>query len=452
MEKRKLLRLSSLTSTQIILLGYAAIILAGAFLLMTPLASRAGVWTAFPDALFTSTSATCVTGLIVVPTATYWSLFGQLIILMLIQIGGMGFLTMAVMVFVVTRRKIGLRQRFTMQESIGAPALGGIVRLTRFIFKGVLIFETLGAVALAVRFVPMLGVVRGLYYAIFHSISAFCNAGFDLMEGVAGKGSLTYFVNDPLINFTIMLLIIIGGLGFFVWEDLYFHRFRFARCRLHTKIVLLISVLLLTIPPLFIFLFDRQVEAFSSFSISERLMAAFFQSTSARTAGFNTIDLTAMSNPSKMAMILLMLIGGSSGSTAGGMKTTTIATLFLCIRSSMRRENELRAFGRRLDDSCLRNAVTIFFSYLCLFMGGAMLLTQFDGVGMLSAMFETASAVATVGLSLGITPYLSVASKAVLIFLMFFGRVGCLTMVYAVAENNHTAGLSRLPMEKIAVG
>lgn len=453
MERIRRLRLSALSSTQIILIGYAAIILFGGFLLSTPLASESGQWTNFPDALFTATSATCVTGLIVVPTATYWSLFGELVILALIQIGGMGFLTMAVMIFVVTGRRIGLRQRFTMQESIGAPALGGIVRLTRFIFKGVLLFESLGAIALAFRFVPLLGVARGLYYAVFHSISAFCNAGFDLMAGVAGEGSLTYFVGDPVVNLTIMLLIIIGGLGFFVWEDLYLHRGRFGRCRLHTKLVLVISALLLVIPPIMIFVFDRNVQEFSGLSAPERLLAAFFQSTSARTAGFNTVDLMAMSNPSKMLMMMLMLIGGSSGSTAGGMKTTTLAPLFLCIRSSVRRENELRIFGRRLDDGSLRNAVTIFFTYFCLFMGGALLLTQFDGVSVLSAMYETASAVATVGLTLGITPDLSVASQFVLIFLMYFGRVGCLTMVYAFTETHHaSAGLSRLPLEKIAVG
>lgn len=452
MNKKRQFSLSALTSTQIILLGYAAIILGGALLLMLPISSHTSEWTSFPDALFTATSATCVTGLIVVSTAGYWSLFGQLIILALIQIGGMGFLTMAVMVFVVAGRRIGLRQRFTMQESIGAPALGGIVRLTRFIFKGVLIFEGLGALALSFRFVPMLGFVRGIYYAVFHSISAFCNAGFDLMDGVAGEGSLTYFANDPYVNLVIMLLIVIGGLGFFVWEDLYLHKGHLHRCRLHTKIVVLSSILLLTVPPLLIFFFDRNVEGFQALGEGNRLLASFFQSTSARTAGFNTIDLNLMSHASKMLMIILMLIGGSSGSTAGGMKTTTIATLLLCVRSSMTRENELRIFGRRLDDSCLRSAVTVFFSYICLFMGGAVLLTQFDGVPMMSAMFETSSAVATVGLSLGITPGLSTASMCVLIFLMFFGRVGCLTMVYAFAETHHNAGLSRLPLEKIAVG
>lgn len=452
MNKKTRFRLSALTSTQIILLGYAAIILGGALLLTLPIASQTLEWTPFSDALFTATSATCVTGLIVVSTAGYWSLFGQIIILALIQIGGMGFLTMAVMVFVVAGRRIGLRQRFTMQESIGAPALGGIVRLTRFIFRGVLLFEGLGALALSFRFVPMLGFVRGIYYAIFHSISAFCNAGFDLMDGVAGTGSLTYFVNDPYVNVVIMLLIIIGGLGFFVWEDLYLHRGRLNRCRLHTKIVVLSSVLLLTIPPILIFFFDRDVEWLRSMGEGNRFLAAVFQSTSARTAGFNTIDLNLMSHVSKTLMIMLMLIGGSSGSTAGGMKTTTIATLLLCIRASMTRESELRVFGRRLDDSCLRSAVTVFFSYICLFLGGAVLLTQFDGVSMMSAMFETASAVATVGLSLGITPGLSTASMSVLIFLMFFGRVGCLTMVYAFAENHLNAGVSRLPLEKIAVG
>lgn len=445
--------LSNLTSTKIILLGYLSIILLGTLLLCLPVAAQARVWTPFSDALFTATSATCVTGLIVVPTAVHWSLFGQLVILVLIQIGGMGFLTMGVMIAVVARRRIGLRQRFTMQESISAPNLGGIVRLTRFIFRGVLLFEGVGALLLATRFIPKFGLLRGIYFSIFHSISAFCNAGFDLVTPYGGPaGSVSQFVGDPIINVTLMLLIIIGGLGFFVWEDLYRNRRHFVRWRLHTKLVLIASAALILVPAVLMFLFDLRAPELADLRPHERVFAALFQSVSARTAGFNSVDLNAMSHPSKLTMILLMLVGGSSGSTAGGMKTTTVVVLILCVRASLTRDPELSAFGRRLDHDALRSAVTVFFSYMTLFLTGAFLLTAFDGVPMLSALYETSSAVATVGLSLGITGGLSLPSQFVLIFLMFFGRVGCLTMVYAFAETRTNAGLSRQPLEKIAVG
>lgn len=446
--------LSRLTPARILLLGYAAIILIGALLLCLPVSSRAREWTPFLSALFTATSATCVTGLIVVPTVTHWSLFGQLILLVLIQIGGMGFLTMGIMITILTRRRIGLRQRYSMQESISAPNLGGIVRLTRFIFRGVLLFEGAGALLLALRFIPIegMGFFRGLYYAIFHSVSAFCNAGFDLFGSSGPAGSISGFVGDPLVNIVLMLLIVIGGLGFFVWEDLSRCRLHFARWKLHTKLVVVASLVLIFVPAALMLYFDWDAPGMAQLSLHERVFAALFQSVSARTAGFNSIDLNNMSHASQLTMILLMLIGGSSGSTAGGMKTTTLVVLLLCVRASLTRESELRAFGRRIDMEALRSAVTVFVCYLALFLGGGFLLVAFDGISMLDALFETASATATVGLSLGVTGSLSVASRIVLIFLMFFGRVGCMTMIYAYAESRTNAGLGRQPLEKIAVG
>lgn len=452
MEQPQKRKLSQLSSTKIILLGYLSIILLGAALLCLPFANEARVWTPPLTALFTATSATCVTGLIVVPTGPFWSLFGELVILTLIQIGGMGFLTMAIMIAIAAHRRIGLRQRFTMQESISAPNLGGIVRLTRFIFRGVLLFEGAGALLLATRFIPRFGLLRGIYFSIFHSISAFCNAGFDLLGTDGPAGSVSGFVGDPIVNLTLMLLIIIGGLGFYVWEDLYRCRRAFSRWRLHTKLVLTVTAVLIVIPAILMFFSDRHAPGLAQLSLWDRLCAALFQSVSARTAGFNSIDLTAMSHPSKLTMILLMLVGGSPGSTAGGMKTTTLAVLLLCVRSSLVRDPELCAFGRRLDHEALRSAVTVFISYITLFLSGAFLLNALDGLPMLDALFETSSAIATVGLTLGATAGLSTPSHLVLIFLMFFGRVGCLTMVYAFAESRIQAGLSRQPLEKIAIG
>ena len=442
-----------LTPTRIIIFGYLAIILLGAALLCLPVSSGARAWTDPLTALFTATSATCVTGLVVVNTAAHWSLFGQLVILALIQVGGMGFLTMAVLVSIAAKRRIGLRQRFTMQESIAAPTLGGIVRLTSFISRGVLLIEGAGALVLALRFIPIFGGAKGLYYAVFHAVSAFCNAGFDLLGTFEGAGSLTYFVEDPVVNLACAALILVGGLGFFVWEDLYKKRFAWKRYLLQTKLVLVMLTVLVVFPTLLLWLFEHEGTAFAGLSGPGKLLAAFFQAVTARTAGFNTVDLSMLSQAGKMIMILLMLIGGNSGSTAGGMKTTTVAVLFMTVVSTIRRDNEIAAFGRRIDDKALRDAVTVITAYLSLAVGGAVFVSAFEGVPMISALFETSSAVATVGLTLGLTPLLSIPSRLLIIALMYFGRVGCLTMIYALSDRGPSkAALSMNPLEHIAVG
>ena len=446
MSKTKRFRLSALSSTQIILLGYAAIILFGAILLSTPLASQARVWTSFPDALFTATSATCVTGLIVVPTATYWSLFGQLIILGLIQIGGMGFLTMAVMIFVVSGKRIGLRQRFTMQESIGAPALGGIVRLTRFIFKGVLLFESIGAIILATRFIPMLGPVRGIYYSIFHSISAFCNAGFDLMGVKTPFSSLTDYAGHPVVPIVITLLIIVGGIGFLTWEDIRTNRLHFQKYRMQSKVILTVTGALIVLPAVYFFFFE-----FSQEPIGKRFLLSIFQSVTPRTAGFNTADLTTMSETGQSLITILMLIGGSPGSTAGGMKTTTLAVMLASAFAVFRRRSDPHFFNRRISSETVSQAATIMMMYLVLFLTGGLVISRIEGLPALTCLFETASAIGTVGLSLGITPQLSCISHLILITLMFFGRVGGLTLIFA-ALSNTLGTTARLPQERITVG
>lgn len=450
---KKQQRLNRLTPTRIIIFGYLAIILFGAALLTLPFSSQTRVWTDPLTALFTATSATCVTGLIVVNTSAYWSLFGQLVILGLIQVGGLGFLTMAVLVSMAARKRISLRQRFTMQESISAPTLGGIVRLTSFIFKGVLIIEGAGAIILALRFIPLFGPLKGLYFGVFHSISAFCNAGFDLLGTFEGAGSLTYFVDDPIVNLTCAALIIVGGLGFFVWEDLFNKRLKWKKYLLQTKMVLVMLAVLVIVPTLLLWFFEHDGAAYAGLDGSGRLLASFFQAVTARTAGFNTVDLSLFSQAGKMIMILLMLIGGNSGSTAGGMKTTTVYVLFLTVLSTFRHGNEISAFGRRIDDKALRSAVTIVTSYLSLVFMAAVFMSAIEDIPIIDTLFEASSAIATVGLTLGITPALGVPSRLVIIALMYFGRVGCLTMIYALGDRKLSkAALSMSPLEQIAVG
>lgn len=440
-----------MTPTKIIVTGYLSIILFGALLLMLPVSSAEYTVTPFLDALFTATSATCVTGLIVYDTATHWSLLGQVIIITLIQIGGLGFITMATMIATISRRRIGLKSRFVMQESIAAPQMGGIVRLTRFVFTVTVAVEVTGAIILSLRFIPMFGFIKGVWYSVFHSISAFCNAGFDLMGSYSGKfSSLTAFESDWVVNIVIMSLIVFGGLGFYVWEDIWLHRRDKKHFSLQSKIVVCATVFLIIVPAIFILIFQHgNVE--TGLTRPAQGLAALFQSVTTRTAGFNSVGLDKLEPNSQLLMILLMLIGGSPGSTAGGMKTTTFVVLLLCIHAVIRKEDELECFGRRIDKTVLKNAVTIAMSYIMLCLFGAMALCYFDGVTMMQAAFETSSAIATVGLTLGITPNLSTASHIILIFLMFLGRVGCMTMLYAIVQSQ-AHGLSKKPLEKVAVG
>lgn len=439
---------------QIVILGFLALILFGTLLLMLPVASSTREATPFFDALFTATSATCVTGLVVFDTATHWSLFGQTVILGLIQIGGMGVVTMAIAVSLFTGKRIGIGQRYLMQESISAPQIGGIVRMTGFILRATLLFELLGAAVLATRFcaMPELGFFKGIWYAVFHSVSAFCNAGFDLMGSVeAPFVSLTGFVGDPVVNITIMLLIIIGGIGFFVWHDVYTNRLRLRAYRLQTKIVLVTTALLIALPALFFGLHVFSGPEWAGLSGGERALSAAFQSVTTRTAGFNTVDLTQLSGAAVLVMIPLMLIGGSPGSTAGGMKTTTLSVFLLSVRAAFRRRESVQCFGRRLQSDALRNAAAIGSLYLLLFFGAGLLLCCVDGVAARDALFETASAVGTVGLSMGITAGLSRVSQFALILLMYFGRVGGLTLLYAVA-GDYAPVPSQMPQEKITIG
>ena len=434
-----------LTSFQIIIFGFLGVILLGTFLLMLPVSSRSGHMTPFMDALFTSTSAVCVTGLVVHDTATYWSSFGQFIIIVLIQIGGMGVITVAASFALISGRKISLMQRSTMQEAISAPKVGGIVRLTSFIIKITLLIELLGAVIMAPVFYKDFG-MKGIWMAFFTSISAFCNAGFDLMGVKEHFSSLTYYMAQPVINITIMLLIIIGGIGFLTWDDIRSNGFHVHKYRMQSKVILWTTALLLILPAIYFFFYE-----FGSLTFKDRIFSSLFQAVTPRTAGFNTVDLTSMSETGQSIMIALMLIGGSPGSTAGGMKTTTIAVLFATAISTFRRKEYASYFGRRIDDDVIKNAATILLMYITLCFTGALIISMTEGYPMLTCLFESASAVGTVGLTLGITPSLHLLSRIILILLMFFGRVGGLTLIFAALSGTQK-NVSKLPREKITVG
>ena len=435
-----------LTASQIIIIGFALAILLGSVLLALPFSTKDGKGAPFPDALFTATSAVCVTGLVVHDTATYWSAFGQAVILLMIQIGGMGIVTLAVAVTTLSGKKISLRQRSTMQEAISAHQVGGIVRLTGFILKMTAVFEISGAIAMMPAFIPRFGVLKGIWYSLFHSISAFCNAGFDLMGVNAQYSSLTGFSGSPLINIAVMLLIVIGGAGFLTWEDIGTNKWRFRKYRMQSKVILVTSAALIMIPAALFFFFE-----FSSLPLGERTLASLFQSVTARTAGFNTVDLTLMSGAGLAIMTLLMLIGGSPGSTAGGMKTTTFAVMLSTALSVFRNRENTNFFGRRIGEEAVRQAASIFTMYLGLFLCGGCAISRIEGLPLGQCLFEAASAVGTVGLTLGITPTLGHLSRGILVLLMYFGRVGGLTVVFAALSNKPNPPAT-LPQEKITVG
>ena len=435
-----------LSSFQIIISGFVGVILLGALLLMLPVSTTEGCITPFNETLFTATSAVCVTGLVVQDTGSYWSGFGQAVILALIQIGGLGVVTVAASFTLLSGRKISLMQRSTMQDAISAPKVGGVVRLTQFILRGTFLIELLGAAAMLPVFCRDYG-WRGIWMAVFHSISAFCNAGFDIL-GTENNlyPSLTGYTGSPIINITIMLLIVIGGIGFLTWDDICEHKWHFHRYRVQSKVILVITVFLIVMPAAFFFFED-----FSALPTGTQLLVSFFQSVTTRTAGFNTVALSAMSSASKGIMILLMLIGGAPGSTAGGMKTTTLGVLLANAVATFRQRDNAQFFKRRIDCNTVKTASTILTMYLTLFFGGGIFISVYEHLPLSDCLYETSSAVGTVGLTLGITPQLHIPSQIVLIILMYLGRVGGLTLIYATLSGKK-AGNAKLPQEKITVG
>ena len=430
---------SHLTQTQFIAYGFIGIILTGTFLLMLPVSSRSGEVSPFLNCLFTATSASCVTGLVVYDTWSHWSVFGQLVILALIQIGGLGFITIGVFLSIVLRRKIGLKERGLMQESVNTLHIGGMVRLAKKIMIGTAFFEGTGALLLALRFIPQVGVLKGIYYGIFHSISAFCNAGFDLMGWQGAYSSFVNFYDDWVVNLVIMSLIIIGGIGFAVWDDLSRNGLKFRKYMLHTKIVLLTTFVLVFGGAWLFYCFERG-NLLVGMNTSGRILTSLFSSVTARTAGFNTVDTASLTDASKLLTMLLMFIGGSPGSTAGGVKTTTIIVMYLYLWSTIQRTYGVNAFGRRLEEDTIKRASAIFIMNLTLALTAAVCI-----------MAGTFSAIGTVGMTTGITRLLNPASRLAIIFLMYCGRVGSLSFALSFTQHKRVAHV-RQPEERITIG
>ena len=411
------------SSFEIIILGFAGVILAGALLLMLPVASREGNVTPFTETLFTATSAACVTGLAVRDTGSYWSVFGQSVILLLIQIGGLGVVTIAVSIAMLSGRKISLMQRSTMQDAISAPKVGGIVRLTRFILKGTFGIELLGALFLLPVFLRDYG-GKGIWMALFHSVSAFCNAGFDLL----GKTdhlypSLTSYVGNPLVNLTIMGLIVTGGIGFLTWDDIYTKKYHFRQYCMQSKVILLTSLFLIFVPAAFFFFRD-----FAGMPVKERTLCALFQSVTTRTAGFDALIQNNLTDLSKAWGTVLMMIGGASGSTAGGVKLGTAVLVIMTLISVLRGKSDVVIHGRRVAHTTILQAMALLVLWLVLVVGGSVLISYIDNQDLINSIYEVASAYSTVGLSVGVSGSASTFTKILLIVYMFFGRVGIMTI------------------------
>ena len=435
-----------LNAVQTLTIGFACLILAGAVLLMLPISSRSGESIPFLNALFTSASASCVTGLVLYDTWTQFTIFGQAVLLLLIQIGGLGFMTISILVAILLHRRIGLHQRSVLMDTVGALQVGGVVRLTRRALAVTAAWEGTGAALLALWFCPRYGLGRGLWMAVFHAVSAFCNAGFDLL----GTGaSLTTGAGEPLLNLVIMALIVAGGLGFLVWDDVLVNRFHFRRYRLHSKLVLTGTAALLAAGTALFYAIEGD-HAFAGVPAGQRLLMAAFQSVTCRTAGFNTADLMALSQAGVLLTMALMFVGAGSGSTGGGIKVNTFAVLLLGIRARMLRKDDVNVFRRRLDNDTIQQAFSSvsIFTLTCLL--GCLVLCL-EGVRVDDALFEAISAIGTVGLTHGVTPTLGTASKIAVTLLMFAGRVGSLSVAMAMTRDRPHPKVRNV-LEKILIG
>lgn len=423
-----------LSAWRFLAIGYLIVILTGSFLLSLPVSARSGTWTNYLDALFTSASATCVTGLVVYDTFTHWAPFGQVVLLLLIQVGGIGFMTIVTLVLMALRRRIGLYQRKVIIQSAGKNFLSGAVSFIKRILVGTLLFEGAGTILLAIRFCGDMGFGEGLYFALFHSVSAFCNAGFDLMGKYEAFSSLTRYAGDPLVNLTVMALIFFGGLGFLVWSDVFECRGNPRKFSLHTRLALVTTAFLIVVPTFLFYWFERD-RLFAGMDFGNALLRSLFCAVTPRTAGFNTVALADMTEASRFLTSVLMLIGGNSGSTAGGIKITTFVFLLYSAVAVARRDEEVDIGRKRFGDSLVREACGTVTVYLVLVVFGCLfLLGAENGLTLSQALVEVVSAVCTVGLSTGITPTLGVASKGVLIVLMFAGRVGVMSLAIALGE------------------
>ena len=453
--RKLLLKANAMKPAQVMVIGFGAVILFGALILNLPIVAKNGESIGFLNALFTATSAVCVTGLIVVDTATYWNQFGQIVIITLIQIGGLGFMTIATMFSLLIGKKINLRERLLIQESLNQKDLSGLVKLTRYIIMMTFTIEAIGALLLSIVFIPEFGLLKGIWFSIFHSISAFCNAGFDLMGTITGEySSITYFVDNILINLVVATLIILGGIGFPVILDVINNR-KYSKLNIHSKLVINTTAILITIGFLFILIAEfNNDHSLGGLTIKEKILSSFFQSVTLRTAGYTTIDLTVLKESTIFLMIILMLMGASPASTGGGLKTTTIATLYLTVKSFILGKEDIEVYQRRLSDETVKKSIGIFFIGVSIAILGTLILTVVNPeFTLLESSFEIISAFSTAGLSLGGTQSLTALGKIVVIILMFLGRVGSLTIFIALlSKGNRMKSKIRYAEGKIIVG
>lgn len=441
--------LKTVSPTRIIVSSFALIIFTGACLLTLPAASNDGTSIGFLDALFTATSATCVTGLVIADTLTQWSLFGQIVILLLIQVGGLGIVTLATFFSVLLGRKISMKGKILAQESISDYSFADVIRMIRSVIRITVSVELVGAVLLSISFVPKFG-LKGFYMAVFHAVSAFCNAGFDL---IGGYRSLTQFNSDPIVIYTIALLIITGGLGFIVWKDLADFR-KTKTLYLHTKMVLIISGFLIVFGAVFFYISEHSNPAtMGPLGFFEKINAAIFHSVTCRTAGYNSLPLNEMSEMSKIMTILLMFIGAAPGSTGGGIKVTTFGILLMAIFSNIKGNEETVVLKRRVPQVVVNKALSIAGLSMLLIFIMTTIVISVEKLPFINVLYEITSAFGTVGLSTGITPHLQGISKLILIFTMFLGRVGPLSFAVAIAmRENKKLQNAVYPEGKIMVG
>lgn len=443
-------KFKNLSGMQLIALGFFLLIMCGALLLMLPVSSRDGTVTPFMTALFTATSASCVTGLILVDTYTHWSTFGQLVILILIQIGGLGFITIGTAVSLVLRRKIGLKERGWIKESFNVLDIGGVVRLIRLVLKGTLFFEGIGALLLISRFYPRMGLGQSIYYGIFHSISAFCNAGFDLMGRYEQYSSFTSYYNDPVVSFTLCGLILIGGIGFIVWSDIAEHKWHIRKYALQTKMVLSVSAVLVFGGALLFYILEGN-RLYAGMDTMGKICSSFFNAVSPRTAGFNTTDTGALSEGGKLLTIILMFIGGGSGSTAGGVKMATVFVLLLHLRSTLLRTTGTNIFGRRIEDATVTKASALLCTYLFCSLTATLIICGMQDFAIGDTLFEVISAICTVGMTTGITGELNLISQIIIAFLMYIGRLGSLSFALSFTDHKKLTHIMQ-PVEHINIG
>lgn len=438
------------STTRQIAFGFAMIILAGAILLTLPVSVQSGKGN-FLESLFTATSATCVTGLIVSDTYQNWTFFGQIVILCMIQVGGLGFMTIGAYISVLLKKRIGLQEREQLQESVNTLEIAGVVRLVKKIVQGALGIELLGAILLAFRFIPKFGIANGIYFSIFHAISAFCNGGFDLMGINEAYSSLVAFEGDIIVNLVIVVLILVGGIGFIVWDDVVRNKWHFKRYLLHSKIVIT-TTLVLTIAGTFLFLVTENNASFAGMSPVEKFLGALFAAVTPRTAGFNTVDTAALSNSGKVLTMVLMFIGGSPGSTAGGIKTTSMVVLLFYAIAMVRGREDINLFGRRLTDEVVKKAnAVVIINFTLALIAAVIIMTVQPLLNFEDVLFEVLSAIGTVGMTTGITRELSTVSRLIIMLLMYCGRLGSLSFALVFAQKKISTSV-RQPQEKIIVG